>query len=180
MLLQENPKLLKKLDWAAYVLSVLVIALVVFMRPAERFDVDFDTSFLPGLNAMINTLAGISLLAAYYFIRKKNIKAHRNMIFIAMLLSAFFLICYVLYHFTTPETTYCKEGTIRYVYYFFLISHIILAGLSLPFILLTFNRGLSYSVAKHKKMTRWVFPVWLYVVFSGPVVYLMLKPCYGL
>ena len=175
----ENKALLKKMDWVAYILSVAVIALVIMMRPAERFDVDFDTSFLPGLNALINTLAGICLIIAYYFIKKKNIKAHRNMIFLAMILSAGFLLCYVLYHFTTPETSYCKEGTIRYVYFFLLITHIVLAGLSLPFILLTFNRGFNFSIESHKRMARWVFPLWLYVVITGPVVYLMLKPCYG-
>ena len=179
MNMQENPVLLKKMDRIAYVLSVAVIALVILMRPANRVEVGFDTSFLPGLNAFVNSMAGLCLIAAFYFIRKKNIKAHRNMIFLAMVFSAFFLLCYVLYHFTTPETSYCKEGTIRYVYFFILITHIVLAGLSLPFILLTFNRGFTYSVDKHKRMARWVFPVWLYVVITGPVVYFMLKPCYA-
>ncbi|MBT8234174.1 MAG: DUF420 domain-containing protein [Saprospiraceae bacterium] len=174
----ENTALLKKLDLVAYILSVVVIGLVIAMRPAERFDVNFDTSWLPGFNALANTFAGIFLLLALYFVKKKNIKAHRNMIFGAMVCSAFFLLSYVVYHFTTPETKYCKEGLIRTVYFIILISHIILAGLSLPFILLTFNRGITYSVEKHKKMTRWVYPIWLYVVFTGPTVYLMLKPCY--
>jgi len=174
----EDKPLLKKLDIVAYILSVVVIGLVIAMRPAERFNVDFDTSWMPGFNAFVNTIAGVFLLLALYFIKKKNIKAHRNMIFGAMVFSGLFLLTYVVYHFTTPETKFCKEGIFRTVYFIILISHIILAGLSLPFILLTFNRGITMSVEKHKKMTRWVYPVWLYVVFSGPLVYLMLKPCY--
>ena len=174
----ENKPLLKKLDIVAYILSVLVIGLVIAMRPADRFAIDFDTSWMPGFNALVNTIAGVFLILALYFIKKKNIKAHRNMIFGAMLFSAMFLLTYVVYHFTTPETKFCKEGTIKTIYFIILISHIILAGLSLPFILLTFNRGITMSVEKHRRMTRWVYPVWLYVVFSGPLVYLMLRPCY--
>ncbi len=176
--MKENAALRKKLDIVAYILSVVVIAIVILMRPADRFPVDFDTSWMPGFNAAVNTLAGIFLLLALYFIKKKNIKAHRNMIFGAMVCSAFFLLTYVVYHFTTDETSFCKEGPIRTVYFIILISHIILAGLSLPFILLTFNRGFTYSIDKHKRLARYVYPVWLYVVFSGPIVYLMLKPCY--
>jgi len=95
-----------------------------------------------------------------------------------MTTSALFLICYVVYHFTTPETPYCGEGNIRYLYFFLLITHILLAGGILPFILLTFNRGWLGIVDRHRKMARWVFPLWLYVAISGPVIYLMLKPCY--
>lgn len=176
--MQENKPLLKKLDIVAYIVSVAVIGLVIAMRPAERFAVDFDTSWMPGFNASVNTIAGIFLLLALYFIKQKNIKAHRNMIYCAMVFSGLFLLTYVAYHFTTPETSYCKEGMIRTVYFIILISHIVLAGMSLPFILLTFNRGFTYSIDKHKKLARWVYPVWLYVVFTGPIVYLMLKPCY--
>jgi putative membrane protein len=176
---KENNELRKKLDIAAYILSAIVIGLVIAMRPAERFEVGFDTMWMPGFNAAINTLAAICLIFAFYFIKQKNIGMHRNMIMVAMVLSVIFLLVYVLYHFTTPETSYCKEGTIKFIYYFLLISHITLAGISLPFILLTFNRGFTFSIVKHKKLARWVFPLWLYVVFTGPVVYLMLKPCYG-
>jgi len=178
MAYKENETLRKKLDKLAYIISAVVIGIVIAMRPAERFDVGFDTMWMPGFNALVNTLAGIALLAAFYFIRQKNVNMHRNMIFVAMLLSAIFLVVYVIYHFTTPETSYCKEGTIRYIYYFFLITHIVLAGISLPFILLTFIRGYTFSIVKHKSLARWVFPLWLYVVFTGPIVYLMLKPCY--
>jgi putative membrane protein len=177
--MKENAELRKKLDIAAYIISVAVIAIVILMRPADRFAVDFDTSWMPAFNASINSLAGVFLVAAIYFIKRKNIKAHRTMIFAAMICSFFFLLTYVGYHFTTDETKFCKEGIIRPIYFFILITHIILAGTSLPFILLTFNRGFTFSVDKHKRMARIVYPVWLYVVITGPVVYFMLRPCYG-
>lgn len=177
--MKENASLLSTLDKIAYFLSVIIIGVVIYMRPAERFAVDFDTSWMPGFHAAVNTVGSLFLVGALVFVKRKNITMHRNMIFGAMVCSFFFLLSYVAYHFTTPETKYCGEGTIRYVYFFILITHIILAGLSLPFILLTFNRGITYSVKKHRKMARWVYPVWLYVMITGPVVYLMLRPCYN-
>ena len=152
---------LKTLDRIAYVLSVVVIAIVILMRPAERFDVDFDTSWMPLFHAVVNSLAAVFLTSALVFIKKKNITMHRNMIFGAMICSFFFLLSYVVYHFTTPETKYCGVGSIRTVYFIILISHIILAGLSLPFILLTFNRGITMTTDKHKRMARIVYPIWL-------------------
>ncbi len=176
--MEVNHKLRKNLDRVAYVISVAVIALVIYMRPEQRYSVDFDTSWMPGFNALVNSIAAICLVLAVYFIKKGKIIAHRNMIFLTMLFSLLFLLTYVVYHFTTPETKYCMEGPIRSVYFFILITHIVLAGLSLPFILLTFNRGISFDKPKHKRMARWIFPIWLYVLVTGPVVYLMLKPCY--
>lgn len=176
---RANPQLLRTMDRIAYVLSVIVIGIVIYMRPAQRYAVDFNTNWMPAFHAIVNTIGAVFLILALYFIKAKNIPMHRNMIFGAMICSFFFLLSYVAYHFTTPETKYCKEGTIRIIYFIILISHIILAGLSLPFILLTFNRGFTYSVEKHKKLARWVYPVWLYVMITGPVVYLMLRPCYS-
>jgi putative membrane protein len=95
-----------------------------------------------------------------------------------MFTSALFLLSYVLYHFTTPETRFGGEGVIRYIYFFILITHIILAALTLPFILLTFNRAYTDQFDRHRKMARWVFPLWLYVAVTGPICYLMLKPYY--
>lgn len=178
-MMKKDLALRKKLDIAAYILSVVVIGLVIAMRPAERIHVSFDTSWMPAFHAICNTGVTIALLLALYFIKQKKIYQHRNMIFLAMFLSFLFLLSYVIYHFTTPETKFCKEGTIRYIYLFVLITHIILAGVSLPFILLTFSRGISFDTENHKKMSRWVFPVWLYVAITGPLVFLMLRPCYN-
>jgi putative membrane protein len=88
------------------------------------------------------------------------------------------LLSYVVYHFTTEETRFGGVGTIRYVYFFILITHVILAAVILPFILFTFNRAITNQITKHKKLARWVFPIWLYVAITGPLCYFMLKPYY--
>lgn len=173
-----KPQLASKLNVVAYVLSAVVILLVGVMRRV-KLDVGVDFSFLPAFNAGFNIIVSISLLLALIFIKQKKIEAHRKAIYTAMIFSALFLLTYVLYHFTTTETTFCKEGTIRTVYFVLLISHIVLAGVSLPFILLTFIKGYTHLFESHKKMARIVWPVWFYVAVTGPIVYFMLKPCYA-
>jgi len=173
---QANEKLRKRLDIAAYIISVVVLLIIAFVR--NIVDVGIDFSFLAPLHASFNVVVSVCLVFALVFIKQKNIEAHRKAIYGAMFFSALFLISYVIYHATTPETKYCYEGISRTIYFILLISHIVLAGISLPFILLTFNRGFTFSVVKHKKMAKWVFPVWLYVAITGPVVFLMLYPCY--
>jgi len=134
----RNDKLAKKLNIAAYLISAAVLLLVGMMRRV-KIDLGIDFSFLPAYNAMFNTVVAMCLLAALIFVKRKNIKAHKTAMFIAMIFSFLFLLTYVLYHFTTPETTYCGEGSMRTVYFILLISHIVLAAVSLPFILLTFK-----------------------------------------
>ncbi len=177
-MMKENKQLARTLNKVAIVLSILVLLLVGLMRRV-KIDLGVDFSFLPPVNATLNTIVSVLLIAALYFIKKKNIEAHKKAIMGAMFFSALFLLCYVLYHFTTEETTYCKEGAIKTVYFILLISHIVLAGVSLPFILFTFVRGYTYQVEKHKKLARYVWPVWFYVAVSGPICYLMLKSCYS-
>lgn len=142
------------------------------------FDVGIDFSFLPPFHASLNVLAAVALIVAIYYIRKKNVEMHRKSIYVAIALSVGFLLSYVLYHFTTEPTLYCKEGPIRVVYFFLLITHIITAAVVLPFILFTFNRGYTMQVEKHRKLAKITFPVWLYVAVTGPICYLMLMPCY--
>jgi putative membrane protein len=175
----ENITLAKKLNIWATVISITVIGLVASMRKIH-LDLDVDFSFLPAIYSAMNAIAALFLIAALYYIRLKNITMHRRMIFIALTSSFLFLLMYVLYHITTPETKYCGAGAIRMVYYPLLITHIVLATVSFPFILFTFIRGYTMQVEKHKKMARWVYWVWLYVSISGPVVYLMLRPCMNL
>lgn len=161
----------------AYVLSAVVLILVGLMRRV-KIDLGIDFHFLPPVHASLNALTAIILIVAFYFIRNKNIEAHRRSIYAAMVCSALFLISYVLYHFTTPETRFGGAGVIRYVYFFILITHVVLAAVILPFILLTFTRAYTGQYQRHRKMARWVFPLWLYVAITGPVCYLMLKPYY--
>lgn len=192
---EANLPLAKNMNIAAWVITGAVLFLVGLMRqPAYKIPLPagWDFGFLPPFHATMNALTALVLLAALYFIKQKNIVAHRRMTFVAMTLSFLFLLSYVAYHFTTPETIFgdlnrdgilsaeekALAGSSRTAYLVLLISHITLAGLSLPFILLTFIRGFTHQVARHRKMARWVFPVWLYVAITGPVCYYLLLPYY--
>ncbi|MEQ1744524.1 MAG: DUF420 domain-containing protein [Saprospiraceae bacterium] len=177
---EDNIRFEKRLNKLAYAASALVLMLTVLMRRKEKLDIGgIDFSFLPPLHSSLNALTAVILVFAYIFIRKKNVLAHRRAIYAAMLCSALFLVSYVLYHFTTPETKFGGVGGIRYVYFFVLITHVVLAAVILPFVLLTFNRAYTGQYDRHRKMARWVFPLWLYVAVTGPICYLMLRPYYG-
>ncbi|MBK8557655.1 MAG: DUF420 domain-containing protein [Lewinellaceae bacterium] len=175
--LQSNIQLEKRLNLVAYVVSFVVLLLVGLMR-RYKFDLGIDFSFLPPFHASLNALTALILVAALYFIKNKRIEAHRKAIYTAMGTSGLFLLSYVLYHFTTPETRFGGEGAIRTVYFVLLITHVFLAAAILPFILLTFNRAYTGQFDRHKRMARWVYWVWLYVAITGPICYLMLKPYY--
>ncbi len=174
----ENNALAKKLNVYAAIISAVVLLLVATMRKIPRLDLGIDFSFLPAIYSFTNVLAAIFLVLALNYIRQKKIEQHRKMIYAALTMSTLFLLMYVLYHITAiEEVKYCKEGAIRYIYFFLLITHIVLAAVSFPFILFTFVRGYTMQVERHKRMAKWVFWVWLYVAISGPIVYLMLRPC---
>ena len=177
MEIPENLPLAKKLNKGATIVSVIVVLMVVMMRKI-KLDIGIDFTFLPPFYSTLNALVAFVLILALSAIKKKNIAAHRRYMTIALGLSALFLLCYVLYHITTPETKYCGVGNIRYLYFFLLITHIILAALLLPFILFTYIRAYTGQIMLHRKMARWVFPLWLYVAVTGPVIYIMLRPCY--
>ncbi len=183
-------KQLKTLTW---IVTGLVLVLVGLMRRVKiPLPEGVDFSFLPPFYSLLNALAAVALLASLYFIKQKNIKAHRTMNFTALGLSVFFLLCYVLYHFTTPETIFgdadgsgvleaaeaAAVAGIRPYYLILLFSHILLAAVSLPFILFTFIKAYTEQFEAHKKLARWVWPVWFYVCITGPICYLMLKPYY--
>lgn len=134
--------------------------------------------FLPRLNAMINGTCTILLLISLYFIKQKNIRVHKIVNIITFLLSSLFLISYVIFHATGIKTTYGGEGNIRIFYYFILITHIILAALVLPLVLLSFYHGLKMQVERHRRLVRWSYPIWLYVTITGVIVYIMISPYY--
>ena len=137
--MKNNESMLKVMDRVAVGITVIVLFIVGLMRRV-KIPTEIDFSFLPPIHASVNVMAAICLIMAYYFIRKGQVEKHRKSIYGALAFSALFLLSYVIYHFTTEETTFCKEGTIRTIYFILLISHIILAGLILPFIMLAFNR----------------------------------------
>lgn len=167
----------KKLNRIAWVLTAIVLLLVGMMRRV-KIETEIDFSFLPPFHATVNAITALVLIYAYYQIRQKHIEQHRKAIYTAISLSMIFLLSYVVYHFTTPETRYGGEGAWRYVYFFLLITHVILAAVIFPFIMFTFIRAFTGQYDRHRRLARWVFPVWLYVAVTGPLCYLMLKPYY--
>ena len=175
-----NLQLAKKLKIAIFVLTILVWGLVGAMRRPEKIPLPegVDLSFLPMVNAIINSLVALLLVVGLIMIKRGNVELHKRSISAAMICSALFLLSYVAYHFTNHETRFGGEGTIKIVYLVILISHIILAAVSLPFILMTWMYGYTGQFQKHRAMARWVFPVWLYVAMTGPVCYLLLRPYY--
>ena len=176
-ILQPNKSLEKKLNTLSWIVSIVVFLVVVMMRRI-KIDTDIDFTFLPPLYSALNGITAVLLIIALMYIKKGMAQQHRKVMTAALITSMLFLVCYVIYHITTPETTYCQEGAIRYVYFTLLISHIVLAAVILPFILFTYIRAFTNQFERHKAIARWVFPLWLYVAASGPVIYLMLRPCY--
>ncbi len=174
----EQRGLAKKLDRLAWIISGIVLAAVVMMRQF-KITTSFDFSFLPPLHATLNGLTFFSLIIAFWAIKSRRIQMHKRWMTLALSLSVLFLLSYVTYHITTPETRFGGEGTIRTVYFILLITHVVLAAVILPFILFTFIRGYTGLYERHKKLARWVFPVWLYVAATGPICYLMLMPYYA-
>lgn len=172
-----SPVIEQKLRKAVWVVTVLVLILVGMMRN-PRFHIQLpegvSLDFLPGVHAILNTLVAICLVLAVIAIKSGNIIRHRNLITTAMSLSGLFLLGYVAYHFTSTETRYTGTGWVRPVYFFLLITHIILAAVSFPFILLAYLAGWADRREAHRRLVRFVFPMWLYVAVTGPVVYLML------
>lgn len=183
----------KKLGIVAWVLTAVVLALVGVMRRVSiPLPEGVSFTFLPPVHALLNSLVAMALVVAIVAIKQGRVKLHRRAIFAAMALSVAFLLCYVAYHFTTPETLYgdlnadrvvdesekVAAGGMRQVYLVLLLTHIVLAGVSLPFILFTFISGWTDRFAAHRRLAKWVFPMWFYVAVTGPICYLMLKPYY--
>jgi len=172
-----NIALAKRLNIFAYIVTAVVLVLVGTMHTIH-FNPIIDLTFLPGLYSTFNVLTAIVLIYAFVQIKKKNVEKHRRAIYVAMCFSVVFLLGYVLYHIHYPDTKFCGEGAIRWLYFPMLISHILLAAAIFPFILFTFIRAYTGQYERHRKMARWVFPLWLYVAVTGPILYLLIRPCY--
>lgn len=161
-------------------LSVAVPLLVTFLLfvPQTGKLGDVDVTFLPKLHAMLNSLTAIALVLGFTFIRKGNIRYHRFAMVTAIVLSAFFLISYVTYHYQAPPTRFGGEGAIRGIYYFVLLTHIVLAAVIVPLVLLSVYFAISDQFDRHRRIARWTLPIWLYVAITGVVVYFMISPYY--
>lgn len=170
----------KKITIAIIIASVLVPVLVsglFFLQPIQ-VKTSFDLHIFPKFHAILNSLTAICLIVGVYFVKNKNIKLHKASNLTAFALSSIFLVSYVTYHSLAPTTKYGGDGMLRYIYYFILLTHIILAAGILPLILFTFQRALSGQIEKHRKLVKFTFPLWLYVAVSGVLVYILINPYY--
>jgi len=161
----------------------LIISLSIFIPLAvgALFGVKVDgynLSFLPPIYASINAVTAICLIAALVAIKNKNISVHENLMKLSLGLSALFLVAYILYHITSDSTPYGGEGTLKYVYFIILITHILLSIGIIPLVLVSFVKALAKRFDKHKKIAKFTYPLWLYVAVSGVVVYFMISPYY--
>lgn len=172
----------KKVNLIIIILSVVVAGLVsvlanVTLKGAEHLP--WDVHFQPKLHAILNSATALFLIAGFTFIKRKKVKAHRVSMLSAFFISGLFLVSYVIYHALTDSTSYGGEGFLKYFYYFILITHIILAAIIFPLILMTIHRAWTNQIEKHKKLAKITFPIWLYVAITGVVVYLIIAPYYG-
>ncbi|TWR26533.1 DUF420 domain-containing protein [Mucilaginibacter pallidiroseus] len=176
--------------------TIFVIAVVIILNrhliPGPATPPAF-TPYLPLLNAVLNGTCTVLLLTSLYFIKRGNVTMHKRLNITTFCLSSIFLVSYILFHYLMQSDTHYGDadgngvvsadelaavGSLRTIYFTILVPHIVLAAGVLPLILLSFNSGLQLQVAKHKKLVRWTFPLWLFVTITGVIVYLMIKPYY--
>ena len=177
----ENNTIEKKFNKFIITVSILIPVVVAILFGVKLKDFGYNVeplSFLPPIYATVNGITAIVLVAAVRAIKKGNRKLHERLMTTAIALSVTFLVMYVAYHMTADSTKFGGEGTIRYVYFFLLISHILLSIAIIPLVLFTYVRALAEHFDRHKKLAKITFPIWLYVAVTGVIVYLMIAPYY--
>lgn len=178
---QSNPTE-KKYNLLIIIVSIVipVVVALLYSVKLKNFGIEVEPlRFLPPIYATINGITAVLLVVAVNAIRKGNRTLHERLMKLAMLCSVLFLLMYVAYHMTAEDTKYGGEGIIRYVYFFILITHILLSIVIIPFVLVTYVKALANRFDKHKKLARITYPMWLYVAVTGVIVYLMISPYYG-
>jgi putative membrane protein len=177
----DNNLIEQKFSKFIIVVSILipVVVAILFSVKLKDFGIHVEPfSFLPPIYATTNGITAIVLLLAVKAIKNGNRKLHEKLMTTAIALSVLFLVMYVAYHMTADSTKFGGEGVIRFVYYFLLISHILLSITVIPLVLITYVRALATRFDRHKKIAKITFPIWLYVAVTGVIVYLMIAPYY--
>jgi putative membrane protein len=175
--IQKEKKYNKWIVALSIIIPVAVAALFGVNLRTLGFDVE-PLTFLPPIYASVNGLTAIVLVIAVVAIKNKNRILHERLMKFAIMLSVAFLLMYIAYHMTSDSTKFGGEGTIKYVYYFILLTHILLSIIIIPFVLITYVRAITNNIERHKKIAKITFPLWLYVAVTGVVVYLMISPYY--
>jgi|TARA_B110001452_G_scaffold49252_1_gene37611 putative membrane protein len=169
----------KKANIFIILVSAIIFLTVVILHELNlKIEVNFDPHIFAKLNAFINASVSILLILGLFFVKSKKYILHKRVMNLSIILSVFFILSYIAHHLLAESTVFGGVGNIKSIYYFVLITHIILAGLSLPFILYTAYRASIAEFAKHKKLARYVYPIWLYVAITGVVVYFLISPYY--
>lgn len=159
---------------------VIFIAIVALDRHVVQvpYPFSFDVHIFALINAVINSCVALLLMLGFLAAKQRRYLLHKKLMLSAIIFSVLFLVSYICHHMWAGDTSFGAQGMIRYIYYFILITHIILAGLILPFILFTAYRGLTGEYDKHRKIARYTFPLWLYVAVTGPLIYILISPYY--
>jgi putative membrane protein len=184
----------RNLNLPIAIVSILipVAVAVLFVLPKPGFEVGFNVRVMPFFHAVLNSATAVLLLASLYFIKNGHEKAHKWANLTAVTLSVLFLMSYVTYHFLTESTKFgdadhngivdaaekATLGSARYVYYFLLLTHIVLAAVIVPLVLFTLLRGFQNDRVRHRKIARFTWPIWFYVAVTGVIVYIMIQPYY--
>ena len=171
-----NEKVKKYTPWV-WILSIAIPVVVAILFLIKIPNVK-PLKFLPPVYAFINGITAVFLTIAYIAIKRKKIILHERLMKISIGLSVIFLVMYVAYHMTSDPTPYGGEGIIRSIYYFILISHVLLSIGIIPLVLVTYVRAISKLFADHKEIARYTFPIWMYIAVTGVIVYLMISPYY--
>ena len=177
----ENRSLEQKYNKLIIAVSILIPVFVAILFGVKLKDFGFNVeplSFLPPIYATTNGITALLLIAGVVAIKNGKRKLHERFLTAAIALSVAFLVMYVAYHMTSDSTKFGEEGAIRYVYFFILVTHIVLSIVIIPMVLITYVRALGQAFDKHKKIAKITFPIWLYVAVTGVVVYLMISPYY--
>ena len=193
----KTTRLYDFLIWFVSILVPAVVALLLFTKWSQDkliFDMRIPNTdpivifenlpfiepltFLPPIYAVINGLTAILLVVAVYYIKNGKRKNHESLIKVCIALSLMFLVMYIAYHMTTDPTSFGGKGIIAYMYYFILITHILLSVIVIPLVLTSYSRAVQSNFKLHKKIAKVTFPIWLYVAVTGVVVYLMISPYY--
>ena len=168
----------KRINKIITIVSVLVPVVVALLFGVKLPNTE-PLSFLPPIYATINGLTAVLLVMAVYAIKNGKRGLHQKLMTVCVVLSALFLIMYVAYHMTSDSTPFGGKGSIKYVYYFILITHIILSIVIIPLVLRTYARAYLGKFEAHRKLAKVTFPIWLYVAVTGVIVYLMISPYYA-
>lgn len=160
-------------------IKIVSVAIPVIVAILFGVRVDYELPiFLPPIYSSLNALTAVLLVLALVAIKSKKIKLHQRLMQTCIALSLVFLVMYIAYHMTTDPTTFGGEGYVKSLYFFILISHIILSIALIPLVLISYVRAFQEEFPAHRKISKITFPIWLYVAVTGVVVYLMISPYY--